>query len=344
MAKTSPPCSSFWAEMEQLQNCFPINDILNSNIIGEDVTPLDLLQNFMYEWKSPENQPKKDGQEGGESKPAEDPLKQILTMIGADVTPMEILQNMCSGPKPTPNCPKTGAKDPNGQFNNGVKIDPLQTVFNILSGKTCPKSADGSNSSPNSMNLNPDVSATCCKDSKQDDSECSKNSKPDSLENPKSNSTGNCCEESTQSAEIDPLQAIFSMLGVKLDRENDAETISRSSKQPNSECCSNDSNGINSCDNFFKFEVDVKEFTPEELSVKLVGNSVVVEAKHDEKEDGSGFVSRQFTRRFPIPEGYNLDLIKSTLSTQGILQIKIPKDNVYIERIIPVVRTGSYVL
>lgn len=322
----------------------PQNNILNSNIIGKDVTPLDLVQNFMYEWKSRENQPKKDGQEGGESKPAEDPIKEILNIIGADVTPMEILQNMCSGQKPTSNCSKTGANDPkpNEPFNNGAKIDPLQTIFNILGGKTCPKS----NCSPNSMNPNPDVSDTCCKDSKQDYSECSKTSKPDSQENPKSDSTGDCCKESTQSAEIDPLQAIFSMLGVKSDRQNDVETIPRLSKQQDSKCCSSDSksSGIKGCDNFFKFEVDVKEFTPEELSVQLVGNSVVVEAKHDEKEDDPGFVSRQFTRRFPIPEGYNLDLIKSTFSTQGILQVQIPKDNVSIERIIPVVRTGPYVI
>lgn len=52
-----------------------------------------------------------------------------------------------------------------------------------------------------------------------------------------------------------------------------------------------------------KFEVilDVQQFSPNEISVKITDKFVVVEAKHEEKQDEHGFVSRQFTRRYLLP-------------------------------------------
>lgn len=93
----------------------------------------------------------------------------------------------------------------------------------------------------------------------------------------------------------------------------------------------------------FKIEINVKEFIPEEINVRVVDDSVIVEAKHDEKPDESGFVSRQLIRRFPIPGGYNVDLVTSSLTAQGILKVEVPKK--YLGgssvRRIPVIRIGS---
>lgn len=52
-----------------------------------------------------------------------------------------------------------------------------------------------------------------------------------------------------------------------------------------------------------KFEVilDVQQFLPEEINVKIVDKFVVVEGKHEEKQDEHGFVSRQFSRRYNLP-------------------------------------------
>ncbi|XP_049877048.1 protein lethal(2)essential for life isoform X2 [Pectinophora gossypiella] len=93
-----------------------------------------------------------------------------------------------------------------------------------------------------------------------------------------------------------------------------------------------------------KFEVilDVQQFTPEEITVKASNNSVVVEGRHEEKQDEHGFISRQFTRRYILPGGYNVEDLVSTLSSDGVLTVTAPKrppPNSG-ERIVPVTRTG----
>ncbi|CAK1584704.1 unnamed protein product [Parnassius mnemosyne] len=93
-----------------------------------------------------------------------------------------------------------------------------------------------------------------------------------------------------------------------------------------------------------KFEVilDVQQFAPEEITVKATNNCVVVEGKHEEKPDEHGFVSRQFTRRYILPSGYEVADLVSTLSSDGVLTITAPKrppPNSG-ERIVPITRTG----
>ncbi|XP_045778070.1 protein lethal(2)essential for life-like [Maniola jurtina] len=93
-----------------------------------------------------------------------------------------------------------------------------------------------------------------------------------------------------------------------------------------------------------KFEVilDVQQFTPEEITVKATNNSVLVEGKHEEKQDEHGFISRQFTRRYILPPGYELTDLVSTLSSDGVLTITAPKrppPNSG-ERVIPITKTG----
>ncbi|XP_068620723.1 protein lethal(2)essential for life [Battus philenor] len=93
-----------------------------------------------------------------------------------------------------------------------------------------------------------------------------------------------------------------------------------------------------------KFEVilDVQQFSPEEITVKTSNNCVVVEGKHEEKQDEHGFVSRQFTRRYILPSGYDTADLVSTLSSDGVLTIAAPKrppPNSG-ERIVPITKTG----
>lgn len=92
----------------------------------------------------------------------------------------------------------------------------------------------------------------------------------------------------------------------------------------------------------FQVNLDVQHFSPEEISVKTTDNYVVVEGKHEEKKDEHGYVSRQFKRRYALPEGCNPELVESKLSSDGVLTITAPKhasenEN---ERIVPISQTG----
>lgn len=88
--------------------------------------------------------------------------------------------------------------------------------------------------------------------------------------------------------------------------------------------------------------LDVQQFAPEEITVKATNNSVVVEGKHEEKQDEHGYISRQFTRRYILPPGYEVADLASSLSSDGVLTITAPKrppPNSG-ERIVPITKTG----
>lgn len=75
----------------------------------------------------------------------------------------------------------------------------------------------------------------------------------------------------------------------------------------------------------FKVNLDVQQFKPDEVSVKVVDGYVVVDGKHEERSDEHGFISRQFTRRYKVPDDVELAAITSTLSSDGVLSIGAPK-------------------
>lgn len=70
--------------------------------------------------------------------------------------------------------------------------------------------------------------------------------------------------------------------------------------------------------------VDVHQFNPDEVSMKTVDNTVVVEAKHEERDDGHGVVQRHFVRKYVLPRDYDMSAIHSALSSDGVLTIKAP--------------------
>uniref|UniRef100_UPI003AAF946A heat shock protein beta-6 n=1 Tax=Centroberyx gerrardi TaxID=166262 RepID=UPI003AAF946A len=74
----------------------------------------------------------------------------------------------------------------------------------------------------------------------------------------------------------------------------------------------------------FTVQVDVKLFNPEDLMVKVTGDFVEVQGKHEEKKDGPGLVTRQFNRRYRIPEGVDTLALESAVSPDGILFISAP--------------------
>uniref|UniRef100_A0A6V7KVN7 SHSP domain-containing protein n=1 Tax=Bracon brevicornis TaxID=1563983 RepID=A0A6V7KVN7_9HYME len=95
-----------------------------------------------------------------------------------------------------------------------------------------------------------------------------------------------------------------------------------------------------------KFQVilDVQQFKPEEINVKVVDKCVVVEAKHEEKQDEHGYISRQFTRKYLIPEQCDIDQVASSLSSDGVLTITAPRKDipkVEGEKVIKIEHTGK---
>lgn len=73
--------------------------------------------------------------------------------------------------------------------------------------------------------------------------------------------------------------------------------------------------------------VDVSHFKPSEVTVKTVDNTVVIEAKHDERDDGHGPIQRRLVRKYNLPEDCDVQTLKSTLS-EGVLTIKAPVSTV----------------
>merc|ERR1740131_722644 len=68
---------------------------------------------------------------------------------------------------------------------------------------------------------------------------------------------------------------------------------------------------------------DVSEYTPEEIMVKTVDNKLLVHAKHEESGGGKS-IYREYNREFLLPTGTNPELIRSSLSKDGILTVEAP--------------------
>nr|QGZ00457.1 heat shock protein 19.5 [Glyphodes pyloalis] len=92
----------------------------------------------------------------------------------------------------------------------------------------------------------------------------------------------------------------------------------------------------------FQVNLDVQHFAPEEISVKTADGFVVIEGKHEEKKDDHGYISRQFTRRYALPEGCNPETVESRLSSDGVLTVVAPRAAAVLknERAVPISQTG----
>ena len=90
----------------------------------------------------------------------------------------------------------------------------------------------------------------------------------------------------------------------------------------------------------YQVRIDVKSFKPEEITVKVKGREILVEGKHEERQDEFGFVSQQFSRRYILPEEFDADTVSTFLSADGKMTIKALKPQPAIveptERVIPI--------
>ncbi|CAL8103093.1 unnamed protein product [Orchesella dallaii] len=94
----------------------------------------------------------------------------------------------------------------------------------------------------------------------------------------------------------------------------------------------------------FEVKLDVQQFAPEELDVKMAKNCLVVEGKHEEKQDEHGFISRHFVRRYQLPEDVKAETITCNLSSDGFLCLSAPRmieQKPTAERTVPINFTGK---
>jgi len=98
-------------------------------------------------------------------------------------------------------------------------------------------------------------------------------------------------------------------------------------------------------DEKFKVSLDLSPFSHNEITVKVQNNFIIVEAKHEEREDEFGFISRQFTRKYILPDDFNTDTIKSFLTDDSKLTIKadmkMKKADIGGDRFIPIQQHAS---
>ncbi|KAK3800333.1 hypothetical protein RRG08_006215 [Elysia crispata] len=73
----------------------------------------------------------------------------------------------------------------------------------------------------------------------------------------------------------------------------------------------------------FRLQFDVRQFKPEEIYVKTVGNQLEVHAKHGEKGDGKS-VHREYHRIYTLPKDLNPEALVSKLNRDGVLSIEAP--------------------
>lgn len=72
-----------------------------------------------------------------------------------------------------------------------------------------------------------------------------------------------------------------------------------------------------------KLRFDVTQYEPDEIVVKTVDNRLTVHAKHEERSENRS-VYREYNREFHLPDGTDVEQIRSSLSKEGILTVECP--------------------
>ncbi|XP_054000695.1 protein lethal(2)essential for life-like [Hylaeus anthracinus] len=94
----------------------------------------------------------------------------------------------------------------------------------------------------------------------------------------------------------------------------------------------------------FRVDLDVQHFGPDEINVKVADHCVTVEGRHEEKADDHGWVARQFSRRYIVPEQCDIEQVSAKLSSDGVLSIIVPRKEKPLpngERVINIEHTGK---
>jgi HSP20 family molecular chaperone IbpA len=86
-----------------------------------------------------------------------------------------------------------------------------------------------------------------------------------------------------------------------------------------------DVKSVSTNENLYEIKLDIANFTQDEILIRVENNWIYVEGNAEEKQDEFGFIIRQFIRRFPLPEGVQLDKMYSEMRENNILLISAPR-------------------
>ena len=90
----------------------------------------------------------------------------------------------------------------------------------------------------------------------------------------------------------------------------------------------------------FAVSLDVSQFKPEELKVKIEGQTVTIEG-NQELHGADGFAQRSFIRKWTLPEDVDVSSVQSSLTEKGHLSIEAPKKGQPSARSIPIMPAAS---
>jgi HSP20 family molecular chaperone IbpA len=77
---------------------------------------------------------------------------------------------------------------------------------------------------------------------------------------------------------------------------------------------------------WFRIRVACGAYKPDEVTVKVSDDGwVTVTGKHEDYMNSSGFVSRDFSRRYMLPKQVDADRVYCTMNPSGLLTINAPK-------------------
>lgn len=86
----------------------------------------------------------------------------------------------------------------------------------------------------------------------------------------------------------------------------------------------------------FSVELNVSQFRPEELSVSVHDEELVIEGHHEERDEECGTVERHFTRKYTLPKNVNPESIESHMTKEGHMTVKAKKLEQLKVRTIPI--------
>ncbi|KAK8785303.1 hypothetical protein V5799_008332 [Amblyomma americanum] len=89
----------------------------------------------------------------------------------------------------------------------------------------------------------------------------------------------------------------------------------------------------------FKVVLDVRQFNPEDLTVKTCGKHAVIQAVRTEDRGRKGIIVKEFTRRYLLPDGADCERVSCSLTEDGFLTVDVPmKDPPLVEneRVVPI--------
>lgn len=93
----------------------------------------------------------------------------------------------------------------------------------------------------------------------------------------------------------------------------------------------------------FQVQLDVHHFKSYEISVKVVGNTIVVKGKHDKRPKVNGYIEREFERKYDLSNDFRIRDVTSAFSSDGMLTIKaypvVPAPALAYYRDVPVYQT-----